>query len=237
VRSFATAADAAARVSGERWAQWAFDARSEYEAWSEPSGSSGSGGVDLAEVVRVLRADLPDDAIVCNGAGNYTVWLHRFFRYRRWGTQLAPQSGAMGYGIPASLAAAALHPQRAVVALAGDGCFQMCGQELATMVQESLPVIVIVANNRMLATIRMHQERRFPGRVIGTDLVNPDFAALARAFGVHAERVQTSKEFAPALERARGAGGPALIELLTDREALTPSASLTETRARARAAA
>jgi acetolactate synthase-1/2/3 large subunit len=177
-------------------------------------------------VVRVLRSELPDDAIVCNGAGNYTVWLHRFFRYRGWGTQLAPQSGAMGYGVPAALAAQLLHPNRTVVALAGDGCFQMCGQELATMVQERLPIIVIVANNRMLATIRMHQERRFAGRVIGTDLANPDFAALARAFGAHAERVERDEDFSPALARARAADGPALIELLTDREALTPGSSL-----------
>jgi acetolactate synthase-1/2/3 large subunit len=237
VRSFAAAVDASARVSGERWAGWAREARADYEAWSQPPPGPRSGGmVDLHEVMAVLRAELPDDAIVCNGAGNYTVWVHRFFRYRRWGTQLAPQSGAMGYGIPASLAAQLLHPERAVVAVAGDGCFQMCGQELATMVQERLPIIVIVANNGMLATIRMHQERRFPGRVIGTDLVNPDFAALARAFGIHAERVVQTDAFRAALSRARAAAGPALIELLTDPEALTPLASLSETRAQAEAA-
>jgi acetolactate synthase-1/2/3 large subunit len=124
-----------------------------------------------------------------------------------------------------------------VVALAGDGCFQMCGQELATMVQERLPILVIVANNRMLATIRMHQERRFPGRVIGTDLVNPDFAALARAYGIHAERVEHGERFPDALGRARAVDGPALIELLTDPEALTPAASLSETRAQGESAA
>jgi acetolactate synthase-1/2/3 large subunit len=238
VRSFATAVDVVARVSGGRWAEWARALRAEYETWSEPPGvSSSHTGVDLGEVVRVMRAELPDDAIVCNGAGNYTVWLHRFFRWRRWGTQLAPQSGAMGYGVPAALAAQLLHPERTIVALAGDGCFQMCGQELATMVQERLPVIVIVANNRMLATIRMHQERRFPGRVIGTDLVNPDFAALARAHGAHAERLERSEDFRAALGRARAAGGPALIELLTDPEALTPAASLSATRAQGEAAA
>jgi acetolactate synthase-1/2/3 large subunit len=232
VRAFAAAADAGARISGERWAQWAGEARAEYEAWSEPPAGPGSrNGVDLAEVVRVVRAELPHDAIVCNGAGNYTVWLHRFFRYRRWGTQLAPQSGAMGYGIPASIAAQLLHTERTVVAFAGDGCFQMCAQELATMAQERLPIIVIVANNRMLATIRMHQERHFPGRVIGTDLVNPDFAALARAFGVRAERVERSDDFPAALGRSRAADGPALIELLTDPEALTPAISLRDARA------
>jgi acetolactate synthase-1/2/3 large subunit len=236
VRSFAAAADASARVDGARWADWAREARADYDAWSRPQPRD-SNGVDLGDVVGVLRDALPDDAIICNGAGNYTVWLHRFYRYRRWGTQLAPQSGAMGYGVPASLAAQLLHPDRTVVALAGDGCFQMCGQELATMVQERLPIVVIVANNRMLATIRMHQERRFPGRVIGTDLVNPDFAALARAYGLHSERVERSDDFEAALARARAAGGPALIELLTDPEALTPAASLSEARAQGEAAA
>lgn len=236
VRSFAAAADAGARVSGGRWGQWANEARADYEDWSSlPEAPVSRAGVDLGEVIGVLRAELPDDAIVCNGAGNYTIWLHRFFRYRRWGTQLAPQSGAMGYGVPASLSAQLLYPDRTVVALAGDGCFQMCGQELATMVQEQLPIIVIVANNRMLATIRMHQERRFPGRVLGTDLVNPGFAALARAFGAHAERVERSGEFPAALRRARAAGGPALIELLTDPETLTPALSLGDARAQGEA--
>jgi acetolactate synthase-1/2/3 large subunit len=235
VRSFAAAADAGARVDGTRRAEWAQEARRDYELWSAPPhlADAGDQGVGLAEVVAHLRAELPEDTIVCNGAGNYTVWVHRFFRYRRWGTQLAPQSGAMGYGVPAALAAQLLRPSSAVVVFAGDGCFQMCGQELATMVQERLPIIVIVANNGMLATIRMHQERRYPARVIGTDLVNPDFAALARAHGVHGERVEHTEQFPRALERARAAGGPALIELITDPEALTPTASLSETRARA----
>ena len=235
VRSFAAAADAGARVDGTRWAEWADEAHRDYEAWSAPGDRADSGGhgVDLGEVVAHLRAELPEDAIVCNGAGNYTVWIHRFFRYRRWGTQLAPQSGAMGYGVPAALAAQLLRPSASVVAFAGDGCFQMCAQELATMRQERLPIIVIVANNGMLATIRMHQERRFPARVISTDLVNPDFAALARAHGIHGERVERTEQFPEALARARGSGGAALIEIITDPEALTPTASLNETRERA----
>ena len=238
VRAFAAAADEAARVSGARWADWAREARADYEAWSRlPPRPGARAGVDLGEVMLALRSALPDDAIVCNGAGNYTVWLHRFFRYRRWGTQLAPQSGAMGYGVPAALAAQLLHPERVVVAIAGDGCFQMCGQELATMVQEKLPIIVIVANNGMLATIRMHQERLFPGRMIGTDLVNPDFTAFAQAFGVYAERVERTEEFPAALGRARAARGPALVELMTDPDALTPLASLSATRAQGEAAA
>jgi acetolactate synthase-1/2/3 large subunit len=236
VRSFAAAADELARVNGERWADWAREARADYEAWSEPPPAPGS-GVDLGHVMAILRAELPEDAILCNGAGNYTIWVHRFYRYRRWGTQLAPQSGAMGYGIPASLAAQLVHPERTVVAFAGDGCFQMCGQELATMVQQRLPVIVIVVNNRMLGTIRMHQERSFPRRVIGTDLVNPDFAALARSYGAHGERVEHTNDFPAALARARESGGPALIELLTDPEALTPLASLSQIRAQGEAAA
>jgi acetolactate synthase I/II/III large subunit len=232
VRSFAASVAVDASVTGDRWSDWTREARADYEAWSgRLPRSARAAGADLSEVVAVLRTELPDDAILCNGAGNYTVWLHRFFRYRRCGTQLAPQSGAMGYGIPASLAAQLLNPGRTVVALAGDGCFQMSGHELATIVQERLPIIVIVANNRMLATIRMHQERRFPGRVIGTDLVNPDFAALARAHGLHGERVEHSGEFSAALARVREAGGPALIEVLTDPEALTPSASLSDARA------
>jgi acetolactate synthase-1/2/3 large subunit len=229
VRAFAAAADLGARVDGSGWASWRASARKDYEQWSAPSGVASTGeGVDLGAVIEHLRADLPDDAILCNGAGNYTVWLHRFFRYRRWSTQLAPQSGAMGYGIPAALAAAIVHPSRPVIALEGDGCFQMCGQELATIVQEQLPVIVIVANNRMLGTIRMHQERRFPGRVMGTDLVNPDFAALAQAYGVPAWRVRDTAEFPSAFASARSAGGPALIELLTAPRVLSPAAVLDE---------
>jgi acetolactate synthase-1/2/3 large subunit len=224
MRSFAAALAADVRVDGGPWGSWAAAAREDYERWSalpEPGEF-----VDLGAAIGVLRRELPADTIYCNGAGNYTVWVHRFTRYRRWGTQLAPQSGAMGYGIPAALAAQLLNPGRTVVAFAGDGCFQMCGQELATMVAERLPILVIVANNRMLGTIRMHQERRFPGRVMSTDLVNPDFAALARAHGASGERVGHADELAGAVQRARQARGPALIELMTDPDALTPSTSL-----------
>jgi acetolactate synthase I/II/III large subunit len=224
MQSFAAGLAAGVRVDGARWASWAGAAREDYERWSalpEPGES-----LDLSAAIGVLRRELPQDTIYCNGAGNYTVWVHRFTRYRRWGTQLAPQSGAMGYGIPAALAAQLLNPGRTVVAFAGDGCFQMCGQELATMVAERLPILVIVANNRMLGTIRMHQERRFPGRVIATDLVNPDFAGLARAYGAFGERVDDAGELAGAVQRARAARVPALIELMTDPDALTPSASL-----------
>jgi acetolactate synthase-1/2/3 large subunit len=224
MRSVAVALADDVRVDGSRWVQWTRAARADYERWSALPRASER--LDLSAAIGALRDALPEDTIYCNGAGNYTVWVHRFTRYRRWGTQLAPQSGAMGYGIPAALAAQLLHPERAVVAFAGDGCFQMCGQELATMVAERLPVLVIVANNRMLGTIRMHQERRFPGRVMATDLVNPDFSRLARAYGAFGERVEHADELAGALRRAREAGGPALIELLTDPDALTPTSSL-----------
>jgi acetolactate synthase-1/2/3 large subunit len=233
VDSFAAAVDADVPVDGSRWVDWARDARSDYEAWSTVPARADS--LDLGAAVALLRNELPADTIYCNGAGNYTVWVHRFTRYRQRGTQLAPQSGAMGYGIPAALAAQLLHPERTVVAFAGDGCFQMCGQEMATMVQERLPVLVIVANNRMLGTIRMHQERRYPGRVLATDLVNPDFAALARAYGAFGETVERVAQLPEALARARAAcaaGGPALLELITDPEALTPTATLSETRER-----
>jgi acetolactate synthase-1/2/3 large subunit len=230
VRPFAAALEEVGPVDGTRWAQWARDARADYEANLRHDPAPGD-GVDLGAVMAHLRGVLPQDAIVCNGAGNYTVWVHRFLQYRRFGTQLAPQSGSMGYGLPAAVAAQLLHPDRLVVAFAGDGCLQMCAHELATAVQEGLPIVVIVVNNGMLATIRMHQERRFPRRVMGTDLVNPDFVALARAYGAHGERVEHADAFPAAFARAREAGRPALVELVTDPEALTPRASLSAVRA------
>ena len=222
--ALAAALDAQARVAGGRWAQWTASARADYENWSALPEAGDR--LDLGAAIAVLREVLPADTVYCNGAGNYTVWVHRFTRYRRWGTQLAPQSGAMGYGIPAALTAQLVHPDRRVVAFAGDGCFQMCGQELATMVAEDLPVIVVVANNGMLGTIRMHQERRFPGRVMATDLVNPRFDELARAYGAHGERVERAEDVLGAVQRARDSRRPALIELICDPDALTPSASL-----------
>mgnify|MGYP003623102005 CR=1 FL=1 len=184
-------------------------------------------------MVRWLDERLPDDAILCNGAGNYTTWLHRFFRYKRFGTQLGPTAGAMGYGFPAAIAAKLHRPQRIVVAFAGDGCFLMNGSELATAVQYGANVVTLVVNNGMYGTIRMHQERGYPGRVVGTDLVNPDFVAYARAFGAHGALVQRTEEFAPAFEAALAAGTPALIELRTDPDLITPRTTLREIRAQA----
>ncbi len=183
-------------------------------------------GVDLAAFVATLRDRLPDDAIVVNGAGNFSIWVHRFFSYRRYGTQLAPRSGAMGYGVPAAVAAKLVAPQRVVVCFCGDGDFLMTGQELATAVMYGAAIVVIVVNNAMYGTIRMHQERQYPGRPVATQLVNPDFAAYARAFGAYGEVVESSAGAAAAFERALRSGGPALLELRVDRDLLTPSFTL-----------
>jgi acetolactate synthase-1/2/3 large subunit len=180
------------------------------------------GRVNLAEVMTHLRQALPADAIVCNGAGNFAAWLHRYFPCRAFGTQLAPTSGAMGFGVPAGVAAKIVAPEREVVVVAGDGDFLMTGQELATAAQAGAAVVFIVVDNGAYGTIRMHQERDYPGRVIATDLVNPDFAQYARAFGAWADRVETTEGFAPALAAARAAGRPALIHLVTDVRDIAP---------------
>jgi acetolactate synthase-1/2/3 large subunit len=210
-----------------RWKGWTRQARAAYVAFSTgPASTVRPNGVDLTQVVSHLNEVLPDDAIIANGAGNYTVWVHRFYRYRRPATEMAPTSGAMGYGLPAAIAAKLKHPDRTVVCLAGDGCFMMYPQELATAVQYGAAVIVIVVNNGMLGTIRMHQEREYPGRVSSTALKNPDFVALARAFGAHAEIVERTEDFPAALARAQAAGVAALIELRTDPLQITPIARL-----------
>jgi acetolactate synthase-1/2/3 large subunit len=183
-----------------------------------------------------LDARLPDDAIVTNGAGNYSVWLHRLFRYRVYRSQLAPYAGSMGYGVPSAVAAKALYPQRMVLSWNGDGCYLMNGQELATAVQYALPILFFVVDNGMYGTIRMHQERHYPERVHGTSLANPDFAALARAYGAHAETVTRTDEFVPAFERARASGKPALLHLIVDPQALTMNASLDALREQGHAA-
>ncbi len=206
--------------------------RAQYVEWNRPVVVDGN--LQLAEVFHELRAQLRDDAIVCNGAGNTTGWLHRFYRYRRYPNQLAPTSGTMGYGLPAAIAAKLRHPERQVVAVAGDGDLMMNLQELATAMQYGVAVVVIVVNNGTYATIRMHQEREYPGRVIGTDMVNPDFIALAEAHGAWAERVVATAEFAPALERALASEGLALIEIRIDSNLLTPTLTVEGLRARHR---
>ena len=201
--------------------------RASYIAWSETA-KPVPGAFQYGEAVIWLRERLPPDAIVCNGAGNFAAWVHRYYRIRAFGTQLAPTSGSMGYGVPAAIMAKRHCPERIVVAFAGDGCFLMTGQEFATAVQYGIPVILIVIDNGMYGTIRMHQEQTYPGRVLATALRNPDFADYARAFGGHGERVERTDEFAPAFERALASGRPAIIHCLLDPEAITPSKTLSQ---------
>lgn len=192
--------------------------------------SPSPGDVQMAEIIEWLNRSLPDDAILTNGAGNYAVWLQRFYQFRQYRTQLGPTNGSMGYGVPAAVAAKLTCPDRVVVSFSGDGCFLMNGQEIATAAQYGANVIFVVINNGMYGTIRMHQERNYPGRVSGTDLHNPDFAALAQAYGLHGEVVTATSEFAPAFERCLGMSRPSLIEVRVDPEALTPRLSLTQIR-------
>ncbi len=212
------------------WAARAETAHAAFEAWSTPPDTI-PGDVQMGAVMRWLDQSLADDAIFTNGAGNYATWIHRFHRFRRFGTQAAPVCGSMGYGLPAALAAKLEFPERDVICFAGDGCFQMTGLEFGTAVQEGAAVIVLVIDNGMYGTIRMHQEREYPGRVSGTALRNPDFAALARSYGGHGETVKRTEEFAPAFERARASGLPAILHVVIDPEALTPTRTLSEIRA------
>src|SRR5450631_618855 len=221
-----------APIANPAWLANARQAHRDYAEWQEPRPMAGE--LDLWQVVAVLRQRLPENAILANGAGNYTVWLHRLYRHRRFRTQLAPYSGSMGYGVPAAIAAKATHPERVVVSWNGDGCFQMNGQEIATAVQYAANVVFIVVDNGMYGTIRMHQERRYPARVYGTDLVNPVFAALAKAYGAIGETVTRTAEFAPALERALAADRPSLLWLKIDPQAITMSATLDQIREQAR---
>lgn len=220
------------------WSGTAQQAHRAYLEWRAPRPMLGD--VQLGEIMGQLRERLPADSIVTNGAGNYAIWLHRHFAYRQWRTQLAPTSGAMGYGVPAAIAAKAMYPERTVVAFAGDGCFMMASQELATAMQYGLNVVFVVVNNAHFGTIRMHQERHYPGRTHGTGLTNPDFAAFARSFGAHGETVERTADFLPAFERCVASGLPALIEIRVPKEVSTPAATLDDIREqglRARAAA
>ena len=217
-----------------QWSDWTARLRANYEAWRQPKETPGA--VKMERVMTWLSDNLPEDAIIANGAGNFATFIHRYHQFKRVGTQLAPTSGSMGYGLPAAVAAKIRHPERTVVCVAGDGDIQMTVNELSTAAQEGAAVIVIVANNGRYGTIRMHQERHYPGRVSGTDLFNPDFAALARAYGGHGEMVERDEDFAGAFQRAQAAGTLAVIELRLDPEALTAGATLTEVRAAGEAA-
>ena len=211
------------------WANRTEQLHQSYLDWSTPP-ATGPGRVLMGPIMQHLEEVLPEDAVICNGAGNFATWMHRFHRYRRFNTQAAPTSGSMGYGVPAGVAAKHLFPAREVIVWAGDGDFLMNGQEFATAVQYDLPIIVVILNNGIYGTIRMHQERDYPGRVSGTTLKNPDFAAYARAFGGHGETVEETADFAPAFARARASGKPAIIEVRLDPEAITPTRTLSQIR-------
>jgi acetolactate synthase-1/2/3 large subunit len=212
-----------------RWEGWTTRARADYEASLVRRELPGE--LDLGEVMTFLRGRLPDDAVIACGAGNFTVWVHKYFEFRQFATQLAPRAGAMGYGLPAALTAKVLDPARPAVCIAGDGDFMMSAAELATAVQYGLDPIVLVVNNGMYGTIRMHQERLYPGRVTGTDLVNPDFAAFARSFGCHAETVERTDDVEAAFDRSVASGRPALIDLRVDPEAIHPRFTIADLRA------
>jgi len=194
-----------------------------YHAWQAPSATPGA--VQLEQVILHLSATLSDDAILTNGAGNYAGWLHRYFCYKAYRTQLAPTSGSMGYGLPAAVSAKLAHPERAVVCLAGDGCFQMSMQEFGTAVQYGANIIVIVVNNGVYGTIRMHQQKTYPDRPSGTDIRNPDFAALARSYGGFGATITKTDQFADAFAAARAAHAPAILDVQTDPRAVTTRSS------------
>src|SRR5215469_175490 len=207
-------------------------AHADYLAWTEKP-TEQPGRVNFGAVMVWLRDNLPADAILCNGAGNYAAWLHRFFRFRRFGQHVAPASGSMGYGVPAAVAMKRLYPERPVVCIAGNGDFLMNGQEFATAVQYGLPFVVVIADNGIYGTIRMHQEREYPGRIVATDLRNPDFAAYARAFGGFGVSVDNTADFPAAFKEAQASGKPAIIRLRIDPDAITPGTTLAKIRARA----
>jgi acetolactate synthase-1/2/3 large subunit len=228
---FAAAARGLRAPAHVAWSDRTAAMHAEYLETLEPVSSPGA--LNMSEVVAWLRKRLPDGSIITNGAGNFSGWLQRFYPYTGFRTQLAPTNGAMGYGVPAAVAAKLVHRQRMVVCFTGDGDFMMTGQELATAVQYDARVIFIVVNNGMYGTIRMHQEREYPGRVHGTALDNPDFAALARAYGAHGETVERTPDFGAAFERAAAFAGPSLLELRIDPEAITTRSTLSAIREQA----
>jgi acetolactate synthase-1/2/3 large subunit len=213
------------------WKARTEEQRKSYLEWTKPQPMPGK--LQYGEVIRWLSDNLPEDAIVAGGAGNFAGWLHRHFRYKGFRTQLGSTNGSMGYGYPSAVAAKLANPQRTVIALCGDGDFLMTGQEIATAAQYGASFVALVVNNGLYGTIRMHQEREYPGRVFGTDLKNPDFAAYARAFGGHGETVERTEDFAGAFERASRSGKPAIVELKIDPDAITPATTLSAIREKA----
>ena len=206
-------------------------AHADYLAWTEKP-TEQPGAVNFGAVMVWLRDNLPPDAIICNGAGNYAAWIHRFLRMRRFGQHVAPTAGSMGFGVPAAVAMKRLHPERPVVCIAGDGDFLMNGQEFATAVQYDLPFTIIISDNGQYGTIRMHQEREYPGRVSATELRNPDFPAYARAFGGFGISVERTEDFPAAFKEAQASAKPAIIRLKIDPEAITPTTTLAKIRAK-----
>ena len=227
-RAFAAALSRLEPVDSSAWRESTAQGHADYLKTIIPLPVPGP--VQMGEIAAWLNKTLPDDALICNGAGNYATWMHRYFQYRGYRNQLAPTSGSMGYGLPSAVAAKLVHPDRVVVSMNGDGCFMMHGQELATAMQYGANIIAIVINNGMLGTIRMHQEREYPGRTANTGLRNPDFAALARAYGANGETVTSTEQFQPAFERALAANLPTVIEIKIDPEAITPVTTLTAIR-------
>jgi acetolactate synthase I/II/III large subunit len=226
-------------IGAGAWDDWTRNARADYEAWQAAPAQPMPGAVDLREIVLHMDSVMPSDTVYTNGAGNFSGWLHRYHRYTGLRTELAPSVGSMGYGVPAAIAAKVQNRQRAVISMNGDGDYMMNGQELATAVQYGLGIVFLIVNNGMYGTIRMHQEREYPARVYATALRNPDFPALARAYGAHGEKVVRTDEFAPALARARtaaAAGQPAVIEIVIDPDAITSQTTLSSLRAKAEAA-
>ena len=231
VGTFMAAAAALEPVEGKRWAAWTAAAHADYLVHAEPVAMPGA--LQLGEVVAHMSEVLPEDAILCNDPANFAIWLHRHFKYRGRKSQLAPTSGSMGYGVPAAVAAKTVAPERTVVCVSGDGSFQMTSNEVATAVQHGLAIVFIVVNNGLYGTIRMHQERDYPERVIATELYNPDYVKLAEAYGAHGELVERTQDFAPAFERALKAGRPAIMEVRIEPDAITPTATLSGLRAAA----
>lgn len=230
--AFAAALEGLQAPSEIGWAQETRTAHSDYLAWSETA-TNVPGAVNVGDIMVWLRGRLAAEDIICNGAGNFSAWIHRFYRFRRFGTLYGPTSGSMGYGVPAAIGIKRLYPQRTVFCLTGDGDFLMTGQEFATAVQYDLPVIIAVVDNGMYGTIRMHQEREYPGRIVATELKNPDFAAYARAFGGFGATVEKTADFPAAFEAALASRRPAIIHLKVDAQAITPSTTLDAIREKA----
>jgi acetolactate synthase-1/2/3 large subunit len=219
---------AALQPVANNWERWLSEARADYLDNMNPTPYSGK--LDMGQIMMQIKQALPGDSIITNGAGNYSGWLHRFYQFSKYPTQLAPTSGAMGYGVPAAIAAKLVHPNRQVVCFAGDGCFLMSAAELATATMYKLPVIFLVINNNMYGTIRMHQEKHYPGRISGTDLINPDFAALAQSFGAENAIIEETAQFLPAFEKAMKSDKPTVLELRVDPEIISTRTTITALR-------